>query len=195
MTIREELLNAGFTSEYIDESAKEQYLRKVDEINRSKKKFSDTKIGRFLCTDWAEYLINKVALYYYEKEQTKHRKLPEFTGDRNNPVDVWEYNARNGIMPVETIDNEDGTFTHKYEDGTVVTIKITLTGIIDDEMIEALKKNRRRILADYLNMNEEELIAMSESEIESLVKKNEVSKKIKKVLRLDNNIALHKKED
>lgn len=195
MNIREELLNAGFSNEYVDENAKEQYLRKVDEINKSKKKFSDTKIGRFLCTDWAEYLINRATLYYYEKEQAKHRKLPEFTGDRNNPADIWEYNARNGIMPVETIDNEDGTFTHKYEDGTVVTIKTTLTGVIDGEIFERMKKDCRRFLADYLNMNEEELIDMSESEIQSLVKKNEVSRKIKKVLRLDNNTIQHKKED
>lgn len=160
-----------------------------------KRKFTDTKIGRLLCTDWVDYLFNMAALYYYEKEQEKNRKLPEFTGDRNNPVDVWEYNARNGIMPVKSMDNKDGTFTHEYEDGTVVTIKVTLTGVLDSELLEKRTKDNRRYLADYLNMNEEELIDMSESEIESLVKKNEVSKKIKKVLRLDNNITRHKKED
>lgn len=184
MTIREELLSAGFSNKYVDEQSQIRYQMMVDQIDKSKKKFSDTKIGRLLSI---EYLINRVALYYYEKEQTKNRKIPEFTGDKNNPVEVWEYNSRYGIKPTQTIDNKDGSYTHKYEDGTVVTIKTTLTGVIDSEMLEKAEKNKRRLLADYLNMDEEEVINMNYSEIISLVKKNEFSKKINKVLRLSSD--------
>lgn len=193
MNIREEYLNAGFSNEYVDERAKEEYECVVDQIEKSKKKFKDIKIIRFLCTDWSEYLISRLAWYYYRKEKAKNRKIPEFTGDKNNPIEVYEYNLNNGIMPIETIDNKDGTFTHKYEDGIVVNVKVTSSGVIDGEIWEKMNEDNRRFLAVYLNISEEEVINMSENEIESLVKKNEFNKKVKKVLGLNNNKT--KKED
>lgn len=184
MSIREEYINAGYANKYIDERAKEEYEYIVSKIEKSKKKFTDTKIVRFLCTDWSEYLINKLARYYYLKKHHSN-ELPEFTGDRNNPVEVFEYNQRNGIKPIETKETEDGVFIHKYEDGTVVHVKTTLTGIIDGNLYDKMIKDRKRFIADYLKIDEEEIENMNEFEIENLVKKNELKRKVNKVLRLN----------
>lgn len=189
MSIREELLESGFSEQYIDKRAKEEYDEIIKRIEIDK--YKSNKVHRFSYIYWVERQLTRLAykLSIYERKKSNDKKLenPEFTGDRNNPADVWEYNARNGIMPIETIDNKDGTFKHTYEDGTVVTIEVTLTGVIDGEMFEKMKKDNKRFLADYLKMDEEEVINMDEDEIESLVKKNEFNKKVKKVLRLNNN--------
>lgn len=106
MSIRDELLKAGFSDDYVSEVAANAY----DNIVRSlpkRKSFFDTKVGKFLSTDWiyvwVENLIDRLALYYYEKDRAKDDTKPEFTGDKTNPVEVYEYNAMNGIMPKETI--------------------------------------------------------------------------------------------
>lgn len=178
MSIRDELITAGFTSEYVDNVSKEAYAARV-RLLPEKKRISETKILKFLTMDWAEYLIDRVTLYYYNKQMKKKRAIiPEFTGDRNNPVEVWEYNAMHGIMPIETIYNEDGTITHKYEDGTIVNIRVNLTGIFSKQDFENHNKRERRLLADYLNMTEEELLNMSDEEIENIIKKNEKNSKL-----------------
>lgn len=97
-------------------------------------------------------------MYYYEKEKSKNKDVPEFTGDKENPIEVWEYNSQNGVTPIETIDNEDGSFTHKYVDGSKVTVRTTLTGIIDEEMIVRSKTDMKRLLSDYPNEFEDELM-------------------------------------
>lgn len=97
-------------------------------------------------------------MYYYEKEKSKNKDVPEFTGDKENPIEVWEYNSKNGITPIETIDNEDGSFTHKYADGSKVTIRTTLTGIIDEGIIIRSKTDTKKILSHYPNEFEDELI-------------------------------------
>lgn len=189
MTIREEWLNAGYSNEYVDLEAEKEYRKVLKQIEREKIEFTD-KIYKALCTNWieqwAQRSINRLAWKSYIKEQTKNRKTPEFTGDRDNPIERWKYIQENGIMPIETIENEDGTFTRIYEDEFKVIVKIT-AGVIDGEMFDKIEKDRKRLLADYLKIDEEEVINMSEGEIESLVKKNEFSKKINKVLRLSND--------
>lgn len=49
--------------------------------------------------------------------------------DKNNPKELYEYYLNNGIMLIEIINNEDGTYTHIYESGLIVNVKITLSGI------------------------------------------------------------------
>ena len=176
MGIRTELIKAGFTSEYVDEVAKEAHERRV-KLLPSKKRISDIKIVQFSTMDWAEYLIDKVSHYYYSK-QLKNTPIPEFTGNKNNPIEVWEYNAKYGIMPEETIHNEDGTITHRYKDGTVVNIKVNLTGVFNEKQFEQFKKRERRLLADYLKMSEEKLLNMDDSEVEDIIKKNEKNRKL-----------------
>lgn len=176
MTIREELLNAGYTNEYVDIEAKKEYERILEEVNENKKTFMDTKIYKFITMDLAEYLLNRLSLYYYEKIQKNDKKSKEETIDKNNPVKLYEYYASNGIMPVKTIDNGNGNFTHIYKDGLVVNVKTTLTSIVDEKAIINFEKRRRRYLADYLNKDEEGVINMTSSEIYNLVKENERTK-------------------
>ena len=193
MTIREELLKIGFTDEYVDQRAKETYDRIVNLLGKNKKSFKDTKIYRVLSMDTvADWLIYK-AVQYYQRKIEKNKEIPEFTGDRNNPIDVYEYNSKVGIKPIKTIDNKDGSYTHTYEDGTVVTVRVTLSGFVSEEFMQRAERDRKRLLADYLKIEEEELINMNDEEIETLVKKNEFNKKLTKVLRLGNRV--HKKRE
>lgn len=178
MSIREELISMGYTDDYVDDVATDAYASMVCYAPK-RKSLLDTKVGRFLSTDWLDVLINKLALYYYEKEKAKENKMPEFTGDRTNPVDVYEYNAMNGIMPNETTQNEDGSYTHRYDDGIEITVKVNLTGIYPEGFEEEHDVRKKRLIADYLKIDEEVVLAMSDEEIEELVKKNEMGKKMK----------------
>ncbi len=142
--------------ESADTEAKTKYQKILEQIEENEKKLFNIKLYKFLTTDWAEYLLNKLALYYYEKEKSKNKDVPEFTGDKENPIEVWEYNSQNGVTPIETIDNEDGSFTHKYADGSKVTIRTTLTGIIDEEIIIRSKTDTKKfyhIIQMNLKMN------------------------------------------
>ena len=51
-------------------------------------KILDTKVGRILCTDWAEILVNKISLNMYEKQMQKQRKIKE---------KLVEYKRKNGL--------------------------------------------------------------------------------------------------
>lgn len=178
MSIREELINMGYTDDYVDDVATNAYASMVCTLPR-RKSLLDTKVGRFLSTDWVDVLINRLALHYYEKEKAKESKTPEFMGDRTNPVDVYEYNAMNGIMPNETTQNEDGSYTHRYSDGIDITVRVNLTGIYPEGFLEEQDVRKKRLIADYLKMDEDVILAMSDEEIEELVKKNETGKKMK----------------
>lgn len=180
MRIRDELLSLGYSNDYVDQKVASAYMNVVS-ILPQRKKFSDTKFGIFLFTDWVEFLINKVALYYYEKEQSKYKNF-EFLGDKLNPIEIYEYNAMHGIMPNETIQNEDGSFTHKYDDITI-TLKSSLTGITSDDFFNGYEVRQKRLLADYLDMEEETILNMSQKEINDLVYENEFGKSSRKKLR------------
>ena len=176
MRIREELLNMGYDDDYVNEAALNAYTRVAESLPR-RKTILDTKFVKVLSTDWIEVLINRLALYYYEKEKAKENRTPEFTGDRTDPVEVYEYNAMNGIMPNETSQNEDGSYTHRYDDGTKITVRVNLQSIFPEGFEEKQEIRRRRLLADYLHMDEDIILAMSDEEIEELVKKKEMSKR------------------
>lgn len=184
MRIRDELLRCGYSHEYVDEIALLTYNDILNSLPK-KKNFFDTKIGKFLSTDWCDLLIDKLALYYYEKEKMSEQKKLEFTGDKNNPVDVYEYNARNGIMPDETRENEDGSYTYTY-DGVPVTVKVNLTSIFEEGFLEKYEIRKKRLLADYLNIDEDVILNMSEEEIEALVAKRMKNEKKNKEIKLTN---------
>lgn len=187
MSIRDELLSSGYSEEDIDLEAEKEYMEVLENLQAEAERKREV-LRNTLCTNsierWADRTLRRLAWRLYNKKQSKNKTMPEFTGDRNNPLDVVKYNLENGIMPVETIDHKDGTFTHIYDDGTKVIARVTLTGIIDENMIKNAENRRKRLLADYLHMDEEEVMNMSEEEIESLVKKNELNEKIRKVLKM-----------
>ena len=95
-----------------------------------------------------DMLFRKLA---YKRGVSKNHEVPPFTGDKNNPVEVWEYNARYGIMPVKTIEHGDNVYTHIYEDGTSVTIQVHLISILtpyldaieEEKYVKKLQKVRK----------------------------------------------------
>ena len=86
-----------------------------------------------------DMLLRRLAYKIMVKDNSE---IPPFTGDKNNPVEVWEYNARYGIMPVKTIEHGDGYYTHIYADGTEVNVHVTLSGIPLPEDVKKLQKVR-----------------------------------------------------
>ena len=63
--------------------------------------------------------------------------------DQNNPKEVYNYYLNNGIMPTKIIENEDGTWTHIYENGLTINGKITLSGIKSPSNEKKLKLKRK----------------------------------------------------
>lgn len=172
MTIREEMKQIGFSDNEIDQFVYEVYENEKRNATSEKERFQNKMTS--LSIENLIYRFFKRLAYkrYIEK---KDNNIPEFAGDRNNPIEVYEYNSRYGIMPVETIHNEDGTYTHIYEDGTEVTIKVTLTGIPipSDERLKKLETDNRRLLAEVLNITEQEAINMKDSQVKRMVLKRE----------------------
>lgn len=185
MSIRDELLRVGFSDDYVSKVATSAYDSIVCTLPK-RKTFFDTKVGKFLSTDWIDELINRLALYYYEKDRAKEDTKPEFTGDKTNPVEVYEYNAMNGIMPSETIQNDDGSYTHRYDNDITITVKVNLTDVFPEGFLEYYAIRKKRLIADYLKIDEDVLLAMSDEELEELVSKNESTKKTNKKIKLIN---------
>ena len=77
-------------------------------------------ITTMLIDAWYRYFVNR-----------QEKNKPGFTGDKNNPVEVWRYNSMHGIDPVETINHGNGHYTHIYDDGTKINIHVTSSSIID----------------------------------------------------------------
>ena len=175
MSIRDELLKMGYDDDYVNDAALNAYTSMARSLPR-RKTILDTKFVKALSIDWIEVLVNRLVLYYYEKEKAKEERQ-EFMGDRTNPVEVYEYNAMNGIMPNETTQNDDGSYTHRYDGDVEVTVKVNLTSIYPEGFLEKHEIRRKRLIADYLHMDEDVLLTMSDDEIEELVKKNEMSKR------------------
>ena len=176
MTIRQEMKQIGFSDDEID-----QFIYEVYENEKrnaiSEKEIFQNKISSLSIENLIYRFIERIAYKRYIKKQNNN--IPEFTGDRNNPIEVYEYNSRYGIMPVETIHNEDGTYKHIYEDGREVTIKVTLTGIPipSDERLKKLETDNRRLLAEVLNITEQEAISMKDSQVKRMVLKREKIRK------------------
>ena len=143
MTIREEILKAGYSNEYVDEIVEEAYQQRI--IPR--KKFLDTKIGRIISFDLVEYLIHHYSLKLYERQrrqesELKRKELEEkgFQGDKHNGTEVLQYEQALNRQPISTINNGKNSFTHKYQDGLQVNVKVTLSGIFDS------KKNLKSVI-------------------------------------------------
>ena len=176
MTIREEMKQIGFCDNEIDQFIYEVY-EKEKRNAISEKEIFQNKISSLSIENFIYRFFERIAYKRYIKKQNNN--IPEFTGDRNNPIEVYEYNSRYGIMPVKTIYNEDGTYNHIYEDGTEVTIKVTLTGIPipSDERLKKLETDNRRLLAEVLNITEQEAISMKDSQVKRMVLKREKIRK------------------
>jgi hypothetical protein len=185
MKIRDRLLRAEYSEEEIDRMLESEYNRRVELLPKPKT-FFDTKVGKFLSTDWIDYLANKLINYEFNRLQKKEREknMIEFvppTLDKNEAWEVYEYYASHNIMQKETIDHGNGKFTHIYHDGLEVNVTTILSSFITDKMIEENEIFRRELLADYLNLPSEVVIKMNDQELEELVLKNELkNKKVKR---------------
>lgn len=176
MTIRERLLDANYTEEEINKMAEEEYNQRVSNLPK-KKKFCETSLGKFLLTDWPLYLYNQYVLYLYQKEMEKQSQAQECEIDRTNPYEIYKYNASHGIKPIKTTNHGNGNYTHEYRDGTIVNVQVNLSGgVISAEDLENIKIHKRELLADYLNIDAEEILQMTEDQIDELVKQNEKRK-------------------
>lgn len=183
MTIREELLKVGFSKEYIDKEAESAYQKRIT----PRKKFFDTKIGRIISFDIADYLYNSLSLKLYEKQnqkecQIKKKRLEErgFQGDKRNKDEVLQYEQSLDRLPISSVENEDGSFTHTYQDGLRVNIRVTLNGIFDSKSLENIEARNKRLIADYLGLEEESMIKMEYATIDQLIKYNEQLERKKK---------------
>lgn len=182
MTLREKFLSIGYTNEQIDRMVEDEYNNRVKLLPQTKT-FFDTRVGKLLSTDWTSYIMNKLIHYKYVKMISKEKQLDGFTGDKSNLYEVWRYNSTHNIMPIKTIDNGNDIYTHEYEDGTIINIRVNLSGICSDEDFKNLEIYRKELLADYFNIDAEQILKMTNEEITELVKQNELSKcKTKKIL-------------
>lgn len=59
-----------------------------------------------------------------------------------------------------------------------LTVKPSLTGVISDDFLKEYEIWGRRLLADFLNMEEEIIINMTQEEIVALVYEREFGKKL-----------------
>lgn len=188
MKIRDRLLRAGYSEEEIDRMVEREYNYRVEMLPQPKT-FFDTKVGKFLSTDWIDYFVNRLINCEVDrlqkKEQKKSRETVLPTFNKNEALETYEYYASHDIMPKETIDHGNGKFTHIYEDGLEINVTTTLSSFIPDNMMEKIEISKRELLADYLNLPGEVVIKMTEQEIEELVLKNELqNKKAKKRVRI-----------
>lgn len=195
MTIREEILKAGYSNEYVDEIVEEAYQQRI--IPR--KKFLDTKIGRIISFDLVEYLIHHYSLKLYERQrrqesELKRKELEEkgFQGDKHNGTEVLQYEQALNRQPISTINNGKNSFTHKYQDGLQVNVKVTLSGIFDSMTLEELEIRNKRLIADYLGLEEESIIGMEDSKLDRLIGYNEQLKRRQKNWHISNESQIHK---
>lgn len=195
MTIREEILKAGYSNKYVDEIVEEAYQQRI--IPR--KKFLDTKIGRIISFDLVEYLIHHYSLKLYERQrrqesELKRKELEEkgFQGDKHNGTEVLQYEQALNRQPISTINNGKNSFTHKYQDGLQVNVKVTLSGIFDSMTLEELEIRNKRLIADYLGLEEESIIGMEDSKLDRLIGYNEQLKRRQKNWHISNESQIHK---
>ncbi len=77
---------------------------------KTKKRFTDTRFLKIMSIDYKDYILNKLALIMYEKEQIKRRKMKLERINRGNQND-----AKDGI------NNDNNVYTYKYVDGLEFT--------------------------------------------------------------------------
>ena len=196
MTIREELLSEGYTDEYIDKASKMEYQKIVDEI-QNRKKSRLTRISNHLKIS---YYINRLIKLSAWKSTLKSGNK-DINDNDINKIDSMSLQDEEIIKILqryfngEYIGNLTVTFQNeeieekfkKYLSGDKnISLEFNYETVLSTpqfDMASAVKNvdiHSKRLLADYLNMNEEEIINMDSEEILIVVKKRNKTLKFTK---------------
>lgn len=196
MTIREELLSEGYTDEYIDKASKMEYQKIVDEI-QNRKKSRLTRISNHLKIS---YYINRLIKLSAWKSTLKSGNK-DINDNDINKIDSMSLQDEEIIKILqryfngEYIGNLTVTFQNeeieekfkKYLSGDKnISLEFNYETVLSTpqfDIASAVKNvdiHSKRLLADYLNMNEEEIINMDSEEILIVVKKKNKTLKFTK---------------
>ena len=196
MTIREELLSEGYTDEYIDKASKMEYQKIVDEI-QNRKKSRLTRISNRLKIS---YYINRLIKLSAWKSTLKSGNK-DINDNDINKIDSMSLQDEEIIKILQRYFNGEyiGNLTVTFQDEEIeekfkkylsgdknISLEFNYETVLSTPQfdIASAVKNvdiySKRLLADYLNMNEEEIINMDSEEILIVVKKRNKSLKFTK---------------
>lgn len=187
MTIREELLSEGYTDEYIDKASKMEYQKIVDEI-QNRKKSRLTRISNHLKIS---YYINRLIKLSAWKSTLKSGNK-DINDNNINKIDSMSLQDEEIIKILQRYFNGEyiGNLTVTFQDEEIeekfkkylsgdknISFEFNYETVLSTpqfDIASAVKNvdiHSKRLLADYLNMNEEEIINMDSEEILIVVKK------------------------
>lgn len=196
MTIREELLSEGYTDEYIDKASKMEYQKIVDEI-QNRKKSRLTRISNHLKIS---YYINRLIKLSAWKSTLKSGNK-DINDNNINKIDSMSLQDEEIIKILQRYFNGEyiGNLTVTFQDEEIeekfkkylsgdknISLEFNYETVLSTPQfdIASAVKNvdiySKRLLADYLNMNEEEIINMDSEEILIVVKKRNKALKFTK---------------
>lgn len=196
MTIREELLSEGYTDEYIDKVSKMEYQKIVDEI-QNRKKSRLTRISNHLKIS---YYINRLIKLSAWKSTLKSGNNDRDDNDINK-IDSMSLQDEEIIKMLQRYFNGEymGNLTVTFQDEEIeeefkrylngdknISLEFNYETVLSTpqfDIASAIKNvdiHSKRLLADYLNMNEEEIINMDSEEILIVVKKRNKALKFTK---------------
>lgn len=196
MTIREELLSEGYTDEYIDKASKMEYQKIVDEI-QNRKKSRLTRISNRLKIS---YYINRLIKLSAWKSTLKSGNK-DINDNDINKIDSMSLQDEEIIKILQRYFNGEyiGNLTVTFQDEEIeekfkkylsgdknISLEFNYETVLSTPQfdIASAVKNvdiySKRLLADYLNMNEEEIINMDSEEILIVVKKRNKALKFTK---------------
>lgn len=196
MTIREELLSEGYTDEYIDKASKKEYQKIVDEI-QNRKKSRLTRISNHLKIS---YYINRLIKLSAWKSTLKSGNK-DINDNDINKIDSMSLQDEEIIKILQRYFNGEyiGNLTVTFQDEEIeekfkkylsgdknISLEFNYETVLSTpqfDIASAVKNvdiHSKRLLADYLNMNEEEIINMDSEEILIVVKKRNKTLKFTK---------------
>lgn len=196
MTIREELLSEGYTDEYIDKASKMEYQKIVDEI-QNRKKSRLTRISNHLKIS---YYINRLIKLLAWKSTLKSGNK-DINDNDINKIDSMSLQDEEIIKMLQRYFNGEymGNLTVTFQDEEIeeefkrylngdknISLEFNYETVLSTPQFDIARavKNvdiySKRLLADYLNMNEEEIINMDSEEILIVVKKRNKALKFTK---------------
>ena len=196
MTIREELLSEGYTDEYIDKASKMEYQKIVDEI-QNRKKSRLTRISNHLKIS---YYINRLIKLSAWKSTLKSVNK-DINDNDINKIDSMSLQDEEIIKILQRYFNGEyiGNLTVTFQDEEIeekfkkylsgdknISLEFNYETVLSTpqfDIASAVKNvdiHSKRLLADYLNMNEEEIINMDSEEILIVVKKRNKALKFTK---------------
>lgn len=196
MTIREELLSEGYTDEYIDKASKMEYQKIVDEI-QNRKKSRLTRISNHLKIS---YYINRLIKLSAWKSTLKSGNK-DINDNDINKIDLMSLQDEEIIKILQRYFNGEyiGNLTVTFQDEEIeekfkkylsgdknISLEFNYETVLSTpqfDIASAVKNvdiHSKRLLADYLNMNEEEIINMDSEEILIVVKKRNKALKFTK---------------